>query len=148
MRRRFHIPVLLHALLVHGYGQDAQTNPGQAAPAEKRAEAWKELKLKKSRNLQPYRIGRIEKLFLWAEDKFTADGGGTGFTGFSPLIGTVSSGSGPSMGLEYRRERGGWIPVDLAASAMYSTKSYQAYGMQLGHLLQRDTTFTVDSHVA
>jgi len=76
---------MLSALLVHGYGQGAQTNPGQAAPAEKRAEAWKELKLKKSRNLQPYRIGRIEKLFLWAEDKFTADGGGTGFTGFSPV---------------------------------------------------------------
>ncbi len=144
MRRGFQITVLLGALLVNGYGQDRQTDPGSAASPEQRAEAWKHLKIKKSQNLQPYRIGPVEKAFLWAENKFTSDGGGGGFTGVSPLVGTVSSGSGPSMGLEYRRERGAWIPVDLALSGMYSTKGYQAYELQFGHLLRRDTSFTVD----
>lgn len=144
MRSGLLLVTFLAALQTQGFSQDSQVGTDSPPGTERRAELWRLSKLKKSKDLQPYRIGPVEKVFLWAENKFSSDGKGTGFTGVSPLIGTVSSGSGPSMGLEYRRERGSWIPVDLAVSGMYSTKGYQSYAFQLGHLVRRDTSFTVD----
>ncbi len=149
MRRVFAILALLVAFHVHGLGQSTKSGetapqPAESQTKESRSELWRTLKIKKSNNLQPYRIGPMERVFLHLESGLMGNENGTRFTGLFPLIGTVTSGSGPSLGLEYRREHEGWMPVDMAVSGEYSTKGYQGYELQLGNLLERETTFTVD----
>jgi len=104
-----------------------------------RAELWKEMKIEKQQSSQPLKLGWMERLFVNGEKgKFNLSHGG-----IYPVIGTVTSGSGPSFGARFDALNLGGLPLDLSIMGEGSTRRYQEYSAEIGELGRRETTFVL-----
>jgi len=66
------------------------------------------------------------------------------FYGFSPRVGTVTSGSHIAFGGAYQWQAPGEQPLDWEVSGLYSVRNYQRYEARIGRLRTRRRTFLLD----
>jgi outer membrane protein assembly factor BamA len=120
--------------------REAQSSTKADAPASSRADLWRNAKIAKKNEAQPFRLGVIERLLVAAErGKFDLAPGG-----ITPTIGTVTGGSGPALGARWDGHRMFGSPLDISLSGQVSTRRYQSYGLQLGRLEKQDSTYRLE----
>jgi len=129
------IVVLLSAGITLGQSEVSSPDPTVTT----RAELWRKAKLEKQKTSSPLKLSFIERMLASAEKASFSPSP----AGIHPTLGTVTSGSGPSFGARYGLMDIGGLPVDLSLRAEASTRRYQAYGLDLGELSSRETTFTL-----
>jgi hypothetical protein len=131
----------------------------QAGPGRKsRIGLWMRLRDQKRDRIEPERLTKAERIFLWLEDEISEatpkpaledvefllgidksgmlelpmfDAGNRLF----PQVGNIRSRSGIGGGAVYRETRREGLPVDLEASAAVTFRGYQSYRGRIGRIL-------------
>jgi len=101
-----------------------------------RHERWRQLRLAKRRNLQPYHQPFWERYLYSLDQKGSQSIEDFNFYGLYPRLDWIARGSGPALGVSY------WRPnvkgdVDVLGSAFYSLRRYQHVDLHAGLIPNR-----------
>ncbi len=87
----------------------------------------------KMRRIEPYRLRGLERGLAWVEQKGIPLLG-IRFKGFQPRVGGLPTGSGFALGTSYALPETDRPHPELRGVAVWSTRGYQLYGIQVGRL--------------
>jgi len=122
-------------------GQEGRTPqpPGSPEAVDTRAEQLEQRRLQKFQRIEPYHQGGLEAGLLWVEENLETLIH-LNYHGFYPQFGSLSSGSGLSVGIRYWEEDLMGSTLDSQALAAFSLRGYQQYEFQFGRIPQAEPT--------
>jgi hypothetical protein len=97
-------------------------------------------RLQKFQDIQPPNQSNVERGLVWLEGYFL-EGILPNYKGFTPQVGTITSGSSIAFGGLYWKPNIGGSIIDLQISGGYSILGYQEYELQIGRITQKSTPF-------
>lgn len=96
-----------------------------------RAQHWRQKRLQKAQNLKPYRVKKMERVFLTVESSQIPARIAMGFWGFHPMFSGLKTGAGTGGGIIYDPTRN-LKHFRLALKVGFSVRGYQAYQAVMG----------------
>jgi outer membrane protein assembly factor BamA len=118
--------------------QNSQETQQESSSPKSRAEQWRQEREKKQNQLTPFRPSKMERRLVNFEKKGFGESLGIRFGDIYVAQGGITTGAGFVAGtVRYFRPNLFESPFDISASAGYSLKGYQQYGLQFGNILRK-----------
>jgi hypothetical protein len=123
--------------LAAGAGPEATAEAEPRDPPGTRQERWERLRREKLAALRPPRPGLVERTLLAIEKAERPRVSEWNVAGFYPRSQSIGWGSQLALGARFWQPDLGATELDVHASAFYSIRRYEAYGLQAGFLPHR-----------